>query len=153
MQLCCRLSALIASVDAEQGRPAAVGDLAQVVEADGIPVVDPLKRHASHIGPQDLLGVIADFVVEVQHIKGRPYPAYIACSGSKIKFPRSHSFCHDPARCAGSRPAARSLWRGVTTLMPVTIGVIRETAPGEARVAVVPEVAKKLAAGRGPGAD
>lgn len=30
--------------------------------------------------------------------------------------------------------------------MPVTIGVIRETAPGEARVAIVPEVAKKLAA-------
>ena len=29
--------------------------------------------------------------------------------------------------------------------MPVTIGVIRETAPGEARVAIVPEVAKKLA--------
>ncbi len=29
--------------------------------------------------------------------------------------------------------------------MPVTIGVIRETAPGEARVAIVPEMAKKLA--------
>jgi NAD(P) transhydrogenase subunit alpha len=29
--------------------------------------------------------------------------------------------------------------------MPVTIGVIRETAPGEARVAIVPEVARKLA--------
>ena len=29
--------------------------------------------------------------------------------------------------------------------MPVTIGVIREAAPGEARVAIVPEVAKKLA--------
>jgi len=28
--------------------------------------------------------------------------------------------------------------------MPVTIGVIRETAPGETRVAIVPEVAKKL---------
>ncbi len=28
--------------------------------------------------------------------------------------------------------------------MPVTVGVIRETAPGETRVAVVPEVAKKL---------
>ncbi len=32
--------------------------------------------------------------------------------------------------------------------MPVTIGVIRETAPGEARVAIVPEVAKKLAAAK-----
>jgi len=32
--------------------------------------------------------------------------------------------------------------------MPVTIGVIRETAPGEARVAIVPEVAKKLASAR-----
>jgi len=32
--------------------------------------------------------------------------------------------------------------------MPVTIGVIRETAPGEARVAIVPEVAKKLATAR-----
>ncbi len=32
--------------------------------------------------------------------------------------------------------------------MPVTIGVIRETAPGEARVAIVPEVAKKLAASK-----
>ncbi len=30
--------------------------------------------------------------------------------------------------------------------MPVTVGVIRETAPGETRVAIVPEVAKKLAA-------
>lgn len=29
--------------------------------------------------------------------------------------------------------------------MPVTVGVIREAAPGEARVAIVPEVAKKLA--------
>jgi len=29
--------------------------------------------------------------------------------------------------------------------MPVTIGVIRESAPGEARVAIVPEVAKRLA--------
>ena len=32
--------------------------------------------------------------------------------------------------------------------MPVTIGVITETAPGEARVAIVPEVAKKLAAAK-----
>ena len=32
--------------------------------------------------------------------------------------------------------------------MPVTIGVIRETAPGEARVAIVPEVARKLANAR-----
>ena len=32
--------------------------------------------------------------------------------------------------------------------MPVTIGVIRESAPGEARVAIVPEVAKKLATAR-----
>jgi NAD(P) transhydrogenase subunit alpha len=32
--------------------------------------------------------------------------------------------------------------------MPVTIGVIRETAPGEARVAIVPEVARKLANSR-----
>lgn len=30
--------------------------------------------------------------------------------------------------------------------MPVTIGVVRETAPGETRVALVPEVARKLAA-------
>jgi H+-translocating NAD(P) transhydrogenase subunit alpha len=32
--------------------------------------------------------------------------------------------------------------------MPVTIGVIRESSPGEARVAIVPEVAKKLAAAK-----
>jgi NAD(P) transhydrogenase subunit alpha len=46
---------------------------------------------------------------------------------------------------AADRPPARL---GVAFLMPVVIGVIRETAPGETRVAIVPEVAKKLAAAK-----
>ena len=57
------VTGVMPTVQTEERRPAAVGDLAQVVQADGVAVIDPLKWHASHISPEDLLGGIADFFV------------------------------------------------------------------------------------------
>src|SRR5690606_39000083 len=56
-----------AAEDPEERHAAAVGDLAEVVQAHRVPVVDPFQGHARDVGPQDLLRRITDLFVEQQH--------------------------------------------------------------------------------------
>ena len=46
---------VIAAVDFIQRRPVGIGHLAQIVNPHGLFEVDPLKRHAGHVGAENLL--------------------------------------------------------------------------------------------------
>ena len=55
-----------AAVNPIQESPAGVSNLLSVVQADGVPVVNPLQWHAGNIRSQDLLRKISDLLAE-QH--------------------------------------------------------------------------------------
>ena len=50
------LRALTPPCSSIQGLAEGIGDLADEMQADGVPVVDPLERHARDVGTKDLLG-------------------------------------------------------------------------------------------------
>ena len=102
-----------------------------MVETCSLTVIDPLERHARHVGAQDLLRqriAMRDHRKVVLNVQQRQ-PVWLHPIHDILKIDDSYAIIQR---------------FGEICRMPVVVGVLKETAESETRVALVPEIAGKL---------